>query len=116
MSADPNTPLFVISDGDDVEYKDNPAISQAKVNLAAAEWIQQERAKQRGLEREEWKVQAEVERLRWEIEEVEREQRELKEAEVERLTREKEKLEEENRAEQQCCVGRRGRWSGGERH
>ena len=115
MSADPNTPLFMISDGDDVEYKDDPAISQAKVNLAAVEWIQQERAKQRGLEREEWKVQAEVERLRWEIEEVEREQRELEEAEVERLTWEKEKLEEENRAEQQCCVGQRGRWSGGER-
>ena len=116
MSADPNTPLFMISDGDDVKYKDDPAISQAKVNLAAAEQIQQERAKQRGLEREEWKVQAEVERMRWEIEEVEREQRELEEAEVERLTQEKEKLEEENRAEQQCCVGRRGQWSGGEWH
>ena len=64
------------------------------------EWIQQERAEQRRLEREEWKAWVEVERLRWEIEEPEREWRELKEAEVERLTREKEKLEEENRAEQ----------------
>ena len=36
----------------------------------------------------------------WEIEEVERERREIEEVEVERLTREKEKLEEENRVEQ----------------
>ena len=44
MSANSNTPLFVISDGDDVEYGDNLAITQAKVNLVAAEHIQQERA------------------------------------------------------------------------
>ena len=91
--------MFVISNGDNVKYEDNPAIAQAKANLAAVEQIQQERAKQRRLEREEWKVQAEVERLRREIKEVEREQKELEEMKVERLTREKEKLEE-NRAEQ----------------
>ena len=101
MSADSNTPLFVISDGDDIEYKDDPAIAQAKANLTAVEWIQQERAEQRRLEREERKAQAEVERLRWEIEEVEREWRELEEVEPEQLTWEKEQLEEERRVEQQ---------------
>ena len=65
------------------------------------EQIQQERAEQRRLEREEWKAWVEVERLRREIKEAEREWRELEEAEVERLTQEKEKLEEENRVEQQ---------------
>ena len=99
MSADPNTPLFVISDGDDVEYDDNPAVAQVKANLAVVEQIQWERAKQRRLEREEQKAWAEVDRLRQKIEEVEREQKELEEAEVERLTQEKEKLEEQNRAE-----------------
>ena len=68
MSADPNTPLFVISNGDDVKYKDDPAVAQVKANLVAVERIQQERAKQRRLEREERKARAEVERLRWEIE------------------------------------------------
>ena len=77
MSADPNAPLFVISDRDEVEYEDNPAVAQAKVNLAVAEQRQQERAEQRRLEREEWKAQAEAERLRREIEEAERERREL---------------------------------------
>ena len=67
MSADPNTPLFVLSDDDDVEYEDDPAVTQAKANLVAAECIQQEKAEQRRLEREEWKVQAEVERLTKEI-------------------------------------------------
>ena len=108
MSANPNTPLFEISDGEDVKYKDDPAVAQVKANLAAVEQIQQERAKQRRLEREEWKVRAEAERLRREIEEVEREWRELEEAEVERLTREKEKLEEENRVEQRCTVALHG--------
>ena len=108
MSADPNTPLFMISDRDDIEYEDDPAIAQAKTNLAVVEQIQQERAEQRRLEREERKVWAEVERLRWEIEEVEREQRELEEAEVERLTWEKEKLEEESRAEQQHTAALHG--------
>ena len=100
MSADPNAPLFMISDGDNIKYEDDPAIAQAKANLMAVEQIQQERAEQRRLEREERKVWAEAERLRWEIKEAEREQRELEEAEVERLTQEKEKLEEENRVEQ----------------
>ena len=44
MSADPNTPLFVISDGDNVEYEDDPTVTQAKVNLAAVERMQQESA------------------------------------------------------------------------
>ena len=54
MSANSNTPLFMISDGDDVKYEDDPAITQVKANLVVAEHIQQERAKQRRLEREEW--------------------------------------------------------------
>ena len=53
MSADPNTPLFILSDDDDVEYEDDPAVTQAKANLVAAECIQQEKAEQRRLEREE---------------------------------------------------------------
>ena len=69
-----------------------------------AERVQQERAEQRRLEREEWKAQVEVERLTQEIEEVERNQRELKEVELERLTQEKEQLEEEKRVEQQRIV------------
>ena len=85
-SADPNTPLFEISDGDDVICEDNPAVTQAKANLAVAERIQQERAEQRRLEREEQKVQAEAERLKREIEEAERKQRELEEVELEGLT------------------------------
>ena len=100
MSADPNTPLFMLSDDDDDEYEDDPAITQAKVNLAAAERIQQERAEQKRLEREERKVWAEAERLMWEIEEVERQWRELEEAEIERVMWEKEKLEEEKWVEQ----------------
>ena len=60
MSADPNAPLFVISDGDDIKYNDDTAVAQAKANLTAVEQIQQERAKQRRLEREEWKAQAEA--------------------------------------------------------
>ena len=104
MSTDSNTPLFVLSNGDDVEYDEDPAIAQAKANLAAAERIQREKAEQRRLEREERKAQVEVERLTWEIEEAERQQRELEEAEVERLTWEKERLEEEKRVEQWCTV------------
>ena len=99
MSADPNTSLFVLSDND-IEYKDDPAVTQAKANLTGAERIQQEKAEQRRLEREERKVWAEAERLMWDIEEAERQRRELEEAEVERLMWEKEKLEEEKRAEQ----------------
>ena len=99
MSADPNTPLFVISDEDDIEYKDDPAVTQAKANLTAVECIQQEKVEQRRLEREEWTAWAEAECLTKEIEEVERKWRELEEAELERLTQEKEKLEEEKRVE-----------------
>ena len=101
MSTDHNMPLFKISNGDKIEYKDDSAIAQVKVNLAVAERIQQERAKQRRLEREEWKAQVEVERLRWEIEEAEREGRELEEAELGWLTQEKERLEEEVHVKQQ---------------
>ena len=108
MFADPNTPFFVISDGDDIKYEDSPAVAQAKVNLAVAEQIQQERAEQRRLEREERKAEAEAERLKQEIEEAEREWRELEEVEVERLTRGKEILEEENRVEQQHAAVLRG--------
>ena len=108
MSADPNTPLFVISDGDDVKYEDDPTITQAKVNLAAAEHIQQEKAKQRRLEREEWKVRVEVECLTREIKEVEKKWRELEEVEVERLMQEKERLEEEKRVEQWCAAALHG--------
>ena len=108
MSANPNTPLFEISDGDDIKYEDNPAVTQAKANLVAVECMQQERAEQRRLERVEWKVWAEVERLKKEIKEVERKWRELKEAELRRLTWEKEKLEEEKRVEQQHAVALQG--------
>ena len=115
MSADHNMPLFEISDGDNIEYEDNPAVAQGKVNLAAAEQIQQERAEQRRLEREEWKVEAEAERLRWEIKEAEREQRELKEAELGWLTLEKERLEEEVCVEQQHVEVLHGSERGAER-
>ena len=67
------------------------------------ERVQQERAEQRRLEREEWKAQAEAERLTWEIEEAERKQRELEETELEQLTLE-ERLEEEMHIEQQHMV------------
>ena len=91
----------MLSEDDDVEYEDDPAIMQAKANLAVAEHIQQEKVEQRRLEREERKVWAEVERLTREIEEVERKRKQLEEVELERLTQEKERLEEEKRAEQQ---------------
>ena len=104
MSADPNTPLFKISDGDEIEYEVNPAITQAKANLSAVERIQREKAEQRRLEREGWKVWVEVERLIWEIEEAERQQRELEEVELEWLMQEKERLEEEKWVEQWCAA------------
>ena len=104
MSTDPNTPLFVISDEDDVEYEDDPAVTQVKANLAAVECIQQEKAEQRRLEREEQKAWVEVECLTKEIEEAERKWRELEEVELERLMWEKEKLEEEKRVEQRCAA------------
>ena len=91
----------MISDGDNVKYKDAPTVTQAKANLAAAEHVQLERAEQRRLEREEQKAWAEAERLMWEIGEVKRKWRELEEVELERLMQEKEKLEEEKRVEQQ---------------
>ena len=100
MSTNSNTPLFVISNGDDIEYEDDPAVTQVKANLAAVEHIQQERAEQRRLEREEQKAWVEVEHLTKEVKEAERKWRELEEAEVERLMWEKERLEEEKQAEQ----------------
>ena len=85
MSADPATPLFVISDGDNVKYEDDPTVIQAKANLAAVERVQQERAEQRRLERAEQKAWVEAECLTKEIKEVERKWRELEEAELEKL-------------------------------
>ena len=113
MSADLNTPLFKISDGGNVEYEDDPTITQMKANLVVAEHVQQERAEQRRLEREEQKVWVEAARLMREIEEVERKRREIKEAELERLTWEKEKLEEEKRVKQQHAVTLWGGREGG---
>ena len=57
-------PLFEISDGDNVIYEVNPAVTQVKANLMAVECMQQERAEQRRLEREEWKAWAEAKRLK----------------------------------------------------
>ena len=104
MSADHNTPLFEISDGDDAMYEDDPAIIQARANLAAAEHVQQERAEQKRLEREEQRAQAEAERLKGEIEEVEKRRRELEEVEVRRLAQEKDRLEVEKQIEEQHGV------------
>ena len=77
--------------------------------------MQQERAKQRRLEREEQKAWVEAERLTQEIKEAERKQRKLKEAELEQLTLEKERLEEEMHVEQQhvavlCGSERAAEW------
>ena len=66
-------------------YKDDPAIIQARANLVAVERVQQERAEQKRLEREEWRAWAEVKKLKGEIEEAEKRRRELEEAEVRRL-------------------------------
>ena len=85
-------------------YEDDPAVTQVKANLTAVERVQQERTKQRKLEREEWKAWVEVERLKREIEEAEKKWRELEEVELERLTQEKEKLEEEKRVKRQCVA------------
>ena len=49
------------------------------------ERLQQERTEQRRLERAQHRAEAEVERLRQEVEEVERKNKELEEAEVKRL-------------------------------
>ena len=108
MSPDPNTPLFEISDRDEIKYEDDPAVMQVKVNLSAVEHIQREKTKQRRLEREEQKAWAEAERLTWEIKEAERQRRELEEVELEWLTQEKERLEEEKRVEQQCTAALHG--------
>ena len=37
MSTNPNTPLFKISDRDNMMYEDDPAVTQAKANLMAVE-------------------------------------------------------------------------------
>ena len=108
MSTDHNTPLFEISDGDDVTYKDDPAVIQAKANLVAVERVQQEKAEQKWLEREERRVRVEVEKLKGEIEEVEKRRRELEEAEMRRLAQEKDRLEKEVIPEKNCawCIAR----------
>ena len=95
MSTDPNVPLFEISNGDDMTYEDDPAIIQARANLTAAEHVQQEKAEQKRLEREEQRVWAEVEKLKGEVEEAEKRRRELEEAEMRRLAQEKDCLEKE---------------------
>ena len=53
-------------------------------------------------------MQAEAERLMWEIKEVERQWRELEEVEVERLMWEMERLEEEKWVEQRHAATLRG--------
>ena len=113
MSADPNTPLFEISDGDNITYEDDPAIIQVRENLVVAECIQPEKAEQRRLEREEWRVRVEVERLKGQIEEVERAWRELEETELRRLAQEKDRLEEEKWVEEQCGAQLCGAEEGG---
>ena len=100
MSANHNTLLFKISDGDDATYEDDSAIIQARANLVAVECVQQEKAEQKQLEREEQRVRVEVEKLKGEIEEAEKRRRELEEAEVRRLAQEKDHLEKE--VEEQC--------------
>ena len=69
---------------------------------------QQSGYSRRGLNRGGWRERSGRHGQRWEVEEAEREWRELKEAEVEMLTWEKEKLEEENRAEQWHTAALRG--------
>ena len=94
-------------------YKDDPAIIQARANLAAVECIQQERAEQKRLEREERRVRAEAEKLKGEIEEAEKRRRELEEVEVRRLAQEKDRLEVEKKVEEQCGVQLCGAEEGG---
>ena len=108
MSADQNTPLFMLSDNDNNEYEDDPAVTQAKANLVVVEHIQQEKAEQRRLEREERKVRVEAEHLTRDVKEAERKWKELEEAELEWLMQEKERLEEEKWAEQQRAAALRG--------
>ena len=110
-SANHNTPLFEISDGDDATYEDDPAVIQAWANLVAVEHVQQEKAEQKQLEREEWRVREEVEKLKGEIEGAEKRRRELEEAEMRRLAQEKDHLEKE--VEEQCGVQLRGAEEGG---
>ena len=90
-----------------------------------AEHVQQEKAEQTRLEREEQRARAEVERLKGEIKEVERKQRELKEVELRRLAQERDQLEVEKWVEEQHRAQLRGveravewreQWSGGGRH
>ena len=111
MSADHNTPLFKISDGDDATYKDDPAIIQARANLMVVERVQQEKAEQKRLEREEQRVWVEAEKLKGEIEEAEKRRRELEEVEMRRLAQEKDYLEKE--VEEQCGVQLHGVEEGG---
>ena len=87
MSTNPNTLLFKISNRDNTTYEDDPAVIQARANLAAVEHVQQEKAEQKRLEREERRAWAEVEKLKGEIEEVEKRWKELKEVELRRFVR-----------------------------
>ena len=85
-------------------YEDDPAVIQARANLTVVERVQQEKAEQKRLEREEQRARAEAERLKGEIEEVERKWRELEEAELRRLAQERDRLEAEKRIEEQRGV------------
>ena len=105
MSADENTPLFVLKDEDKLNNEEGPAIIQVRENLAVAERLQQECMEQKCLERAQCQAEAEVEKLRQEVEEAEREWKELEEVEIKRLEEEKERLEGEKRAEEQHAVG-----------
>ena len=111
MSANHNTPLFEISNGDDAMHEDDPAVIQARANLMAAQCVQQEKAEQKRLEREEWRAQVEVEKLKGEIKEVEKRRRELEEVEMRRLAKEKDRLEKE--VEEQRRVQLHGAEEGG---
>ena len=79
MSAYHDTPLFKISDGDNTMYEDDPAVIQARANLIAVECVQQERAEQKRLEREERRVRVEAEKLKGEIKEAEKRRKVLEE-------------------------------------
>ena len=93
-----------------MENRSSPdTVIQARANFTAAERVQQEKAEQKQLEREEWRAWAEAEKLKGEIEGAEKRRRELKGAEVRRLAQEKDCLEkevEEQRGAQLCGADR----------
>ena len=100
MSANEPKALFML-DNNNNNYKEDPAVIRVRENLALAEKVQQEWVEQRRLERAQFQVEYEAERLRRKVEEAEKEQRELEEVELKRLEGVKKQLEEEKRVEQQ---------------